>query len=71
MAGRTTFPTYMSEARIERTLREAYRYGERIGGDEGASSFEGGRSSLPNARGTDPSPITTIRIFIDYNKRLV
>jgi len=32
-AGRTTFPTMMSERGIERAIREAYRYGQRVGGE--------------------------------------
>lgn len=30
-AGRTTFPELMNEKGIERAIREAYRYGEKIG----------------------------------------
>lgn len=32
-AGRTTFPELMSERGIERAVREAYRYGQRVGGE--------------------------------------
>jgi RHS repeat-associated protein len=32
-AGRTTFPELMSQKGIERAIREAYRYGQRVGGE--------------------------------------